>query len=274
MSSVVFARVGAITPGQKEVQLYDDLNYRGDRIIVDKTGYYAFPRYFDNRLSSVVVPKGLEVTLFEHYDRGGRSIVLRAGRHNLSDFNDIVSSMVVRNADEVNNPDNEPIPGRREVQFYDDMSFRGDRIVVDKTGYFAFPRYFDNRLSSVIVPKGYEITLFENYNQRGNSLVLRPGRHNLSNFNDMASSVVVRRIGEDSSNPSNPQTSLLKERIERQFVGRRIEQVISQLRFAGYRPFVNGQGQVAFDLTNLDGSYRVMLNYNPQSKLVESVDVR
>ena len=274
VSSVVFARVGEITPGQKEVQLYDDLNYRGDRIIVDKTGYYAFPRYFDNRLSSIVVPKGLEVTLFEHYERGGRSIVLRAGRHNLGDFNDIVSSMVVRNADEVNNPDNEPIPGRREVQFYDDMSFRGDRIVVDKTGYFAFPRYFDNRLSSVIVPKGYEITLFEHYNQRGNSLVLRPGRHNLSNFNDMASSVVVRRIGEDSSNPSNPQASLLKERIERQFVGRRIEQVISQLRFAGYRPFLNGQGQVAFDLANLDGSYRVMLNYNPQSKLVESVDVR
>jgi Peptidase inhibitor family I36 len=283
VSSVVIKRAGDTTPGnpdtsgKKEVQLYDDLNYRGDRIIVDKTGYYAFPRYFDNRLSSVVVPKGLEVTLFEHYDRAGRSIVLRAGRHNLGDFNDIVSSMVVRNADEASNPGTEPIPGRREVQFYDDMSFRGDRIVVDKTGYFAFPRYFDNRLSSVIVPKGYEVTLYDNYNQGGNSIVLRPGRHNLNNFNDMVSSVVVRRIGEDSSNPSNPsnpQADFLKERIERQFVGRRIEQVVRQLRFAGYRPSASGQGQVGFDLANLDGNYRVTLNYNSQSNLVESVDVR
>jgi Peptidase inhibitor family I36 len=281
VSSVVIKRAEESTPGtpsspsRKEVLLYDDLNYRGDRIVVNTTGYYAFPRYFDNRLSSLVVPKGYEVTLFEHYDRGGRATILRAGRHNLADFNDIVSSMVVRNADEVNNPGNEPIPGRREVQFYDDMSFRGDRIVVDKTGYFAFPRYFDNRLSSVIVPKGYEITLFDNYNQGGNSIVLRPGRHNLSNFNDVTSSVVVRRIGEDNTPPSNPQTSLLKERIERQFVGRRVEQVVSQLRFAGYRPSIDRQdGLVVFNLANLDGSYRVTLNYNTQSRLVESVDVR
>jgi Peptidase inhibitor family I36 len=280
VSSVVIKRSGEPTTGnpdtsgKKEVQLYDDLNYRGDRIIVDKTGYYAFPRYFDNRLSSVVVPKGLEVTLFEHYDRGGRATILRAGRHNLGDFNDIVSSMVVRNADEVNNPGNEPIPGRREVQFYDDMSFRGDRIVVDKTGYFAFPRYFDNRLSSVIVPKGYEVTLFENYNQGGNSIVLRPGRHNLSNFNDVASSAVVRRIGEDNTPPSDPRTSLLKERIERQFVGRRVEQVVRQLRFAGYRPSIDREGQVTFTLANLDNNYNVTLNFNPQSNLVESVDVK
>lgn len=280
VSSVVIRRAGETTPGnpdssgKKEVQLYDDLNYRGDRLIVNTTGYYAVPRYFDNRLSSVVVPKGLEVTLFEHYDRGGRSTILRAGRHNLSDFNDTVSSMVVRNADDVGNPGNQPIPGRREVQFYDDMNFRGDRIVVDKTGYFAFPRYFDNRLSSVVVPKGYELTLFENYNQGGDSIVLRPGRHNLSNFDDVASSVVVRRIGEENIPSVNPKASLLKERIERQFVGRRVEQVVSQLRFAGYQPSIDRQGRITFDLANLDGSYGVTLNYDTQSRLVESVEVR
>ncbi len=277
VSSVVVKRVGETTPStpnQKEVHLYDDLNYRGDRIVIDKIGYHAFPPYFNDRISSLIVPKGYVVTLYENYDRGGRSIILREGRHNLDDFSNIVSSLVVRNADEVSNPGNEPIPGRREVQLYDDMNFRGDRIVVDKTGYFAFPRYFDNRLSSLIVPKGYEVALFDNSNQGGNSIVLQPGRHNLSNFNDVASSIVVRRIGEDNSPPSNPQTALLKERIERQFVGRRVEQVVRQLRFAGYRPSIDRQGQVTFNLANLDSSYRVTLNYNPQSNLVESVDVR
>jgi hypothetical protein len=278
ISSVVIRQVGTENPtpipGRREVQLFEDLDYRGDRLVVDRTGYYAVPRYFDNRLSSIVVPKGYEVTLYEHYDRGGRSIVLRAGRHNLSGFNDIASSLVVRDVQETSNPDRDPIPGRREVQFYDDFNYRGDRLVVDRTGYYAVPRYFTRRISSVVVPKGYEVTLYTGYNQSGNSITLQPGRHNLSNFNDAATSAVIRRIGEDSDNPQNPSAERLRERVERQFVGRRIEQAIAQIRFAGYQPSIDGRGRVVFNLVNLDGSYRITLNHNPRTNIIESVEVR
>lgn len=281
ISSIVIRQVSGENPtpipGRREVQLFQDFDYQGDRLVVDRTGYYAIPRYFDNRLSSIVVPKGYEVTLYEHYDRGGRSIVLAAGRHNLSGFNDTVSSLVVRDVQEANNPDNTPIPGRREVQFYDDFNYRGDRLVVDRTGYYAVPRYFTRRISSVVVPKGYEVTLYTGYNQSGNSMTLQPGRHNLTNFNDAVASAVIRRIGEDSDDPQsspNPSAERLRQRVERQFVGRRVEQAIAQIRFAGYQPSIDGRGRVVFTLVNLDGSYRVTLNHNPRTNIIESVEVR
>jgi hypothetical protein len=278
ISSVVIKQVSAENPtpipGRREVQLFEDFDYRGDRLVVDRTGYFAIPRYFDNRLSSIVVPKGYEVTLYEHYNRGGRSILLRAGRHNLSGFNDTVSSLVVRDVQEASNPDDGTIPGRREVQFYEDFDYRGDRLVVDRTGYYAVPRYFTRRISSVIVPKGYEVTVYTGYNQSGNSMTLQPGRHNLHSFNDAVASAVIRRIGEDSGNPSNPSAERLRQRVERQFVGRRVEQAIAQIRFAGYQPSLDDRGRVVFNLVNLDGSYRVTLNHNPRTNIIESVEVR
>jgi hypothetical protein len=277
VSSVVIRQVDTENPtpipGRREVQLFEDFSSRGDRLVVDRTGYYAIPRYFDNRLSSIIVPKGYEVTLYEHYNRGGRSVILGPGRHNLSGFNDIVSSLEVREAGEANNP-NPPIPGRSEVQFYQDFDYRGDRLTVNQTGYYAMPRYFNRRTSSVVIPRGYEVTLYTGYDRSGNSITLPAGRHNLNNFNDVVASAVIRRIGEDSGSPQNPSTELLKQRVERQFVGRRIEQAIAQLRFSGYQTSLDDRSRVVFNLVNVDGSYRITLNHNPRTNIIESVEVR
>jgi hypothetical protein len=58
----------------------------------------------DNEITQIVVPKGIEVTIYEHYDRFGKSKVLKEGDHNLiaMGWDNMVSSIAIYTAGQSN----------------------------------------------------------------------------------------------------------------------------------------------------------------------------
>ncbi len=85
-------------PSDTGVIIYQNGDYQGratsfgpGRYNVDSLGWVG-----NDQASSVRVPSGFKVTLFEHADCSGRSKVLTSSAANLgNDFNDIVSSLIV-----------------------------------------------------------------------------------------------------------------------------------------------------------------------------------
>ena len=143
----------------------------------------------NDALSSIRIPRGLRVTLYEHANFEGRSAMMRSDADTEffmgNQFNDLTSSVVV-----------EKIPAEDlQVTIYRE-NFSGTSKTFLPGRYDAFTlRDEEDKLSSVRVPQGMKITLFENDNFTGRSLVLTRdagGDFILSNrFNDITSSLTV-----------------------------------------------------------------------------------
>ncbi len=143
----------------------------------------------NDAVSSIRIPRGLRVTLYENANFDGRSAVLKQDANTAffisNQFNDLTSSVVV-----------EKIPSEDlQVTIYrDNLSGTAKTFLPGR--YDAFDlKDEEDKLSSARVPQGMKVTLFENDNFTGRSLVLirdTGGDFILSNrFNDITSSLVV-----------------------------------------------------------------------------------
>ena len=143
----------------------------------------------NDALSSIRIPRGLRVTLYENANFDGRSAVLKQDANTEffigNQFNDLTSSVMV-----------EKIPTEDlQVTIYRD-NFSGTAKTFSPGRYDAFDlKDEEDKLSSIRVPQGMKVTLFENDNFTGRSLVVNRdagGEFILSNrFNDVISSLAV-----------------------------------------------------------------------------------
>jgi len=89
----------AATPAQANpnVTFYEDANYRGRSMSVGEGNYdtYQLRAVGDNNISSVTVPHGWRVVLYDEPHFKGRSITLDSDTTFLSSFNDLTSSIRV-----------------------------------------------------------------------------------------------------------------------------------------------------------------------------------
>jgi len=82
----------------KTISCYENCDYNGAKYEYNIGDYPFIGQEANDKISSIQVPLGLEVELYEHGNFGGRSIILRENERCLVDknFNDLTSSLKVR----------------------------------------------------------------------------------------------------------------------------------------------------------------------------------
>ena len=81
------------------VTLFKDDNYHGSsqKLGVGKYAYTSFPMIGDNALSSLYIPEGLKVILYENADFTGKQMILmhNTDLYSSTDFNDKTSAIEI-----------------------------------------------------------------------------------------------------------------------------------------------------------------------------------
>ena len=170
------------------VCLFKHANYVGDVICsgpgsVDYSEIYALG--LNDHLSSATVPIGLEVTVYEHAGFTGDTRVYTEDTSFFTDFNDIISSFIVSEA---------------EVCFFQHVSYEGSEMCESigrgQVDYFEIrDAGFNDIFSSVTVPRGVKVTAYEHAGLGGDSRVFTQDTPNFLDsdidFNDIISSFVI-----------------------------------------------------------------------------------
>ncbi|WP_145518797.1 peptidase inhibitor family I36 protein [Yersinia mollaretii] len=155
---------------QPKICFHQDSNYNGDSICA-KEGEVVniLPLKWNDRISSISVPKGMIVTVYENSDFSGRSVTLKESVDFLSaegprGLNDAISSFSVRHA----------------ACFYEYDQFFGNSICLSggekmdlyKGNESYIDRSLNDRVSSIKVPKNMQVTLFKDDHYNGDKITL------------------------------------------------------------------------------------------------------
>jgi hypothetical protein len=79
-----------------KVVVYSDANYQGRRLELDIGTHNVNSKGFNDMISSLKVPKGLEVEAWEHNPGQGRKWVFTSNTNWVGDANDTISSLIVK----------------------------------------------------------------------------------------------------------------------------------------------------------------------------------
>jgi hypothetical protein len=196
------------------ITLYAECNYRGRSASFSK-GEYNLADLVEqgidnNTISSIRVPDGFTITLYENDFLRGRAGRLTTDNECLKKdrFDDVVSSVSVRrDPSTVSTITTAPVApaSNTAVVLYGNCEYSGTAIGL-KAGEYTSAQLAElgvanNTVSSIEVGEGWQIELFENDFFRGTSGTLRQNDNCLvdDRFNDQISSVIVSR------NPKAPQ---------------------------------------------------------------------
>jgi len=198
-NSLVVAQLPAEATTGPVATIYKD-NFSGasKKLAAGYYDFYELGSVDNDQLSSVKVPKGMKVTLYEHKELGGRSLVLTADASASflvsKNFNDLTSSIQVEFVPEptpvpvspvvvvpivVVNPS--PVPKQEipiqnastpAVIFYEgDYADHSKELTPGNYDLGELP-ISNDELSSVKIPSGMWVLLFEHRNFSGRSLLL------------------------------------------------------------------------------------------------------
>lgn len=167
--------------GNLQITLYSDAEYKGKSATFGVGRYPTSIGLGNDSVSSVRIPKGLKVTICEHGSFEGRRCILVRDTPSLGGANDKATSMIV---EEDKNPC---------VIVYSDSEFRGWSAEV-QPGAQSEVGAGNDLISSVIVPPGFRVTLYEDSAFKGRTRELTSDAPNLRDFNDETSSLIVDRL--------------------------------------------------------------------------------
>jgi hypothetical protein len=181
------------------VCLYEHADFRGmSRCWESGTrGVVNLGDRLNNEGSSLTITAGEVVTLCQNSNsRGNCATYRRTTRGFDSFYNDTFSSISI---DDRYNPRPGPGPGPRpqpnagRACFYEDADLRGSSFCMTRNqrSVSALSQNWNDRISSVSVPRGMTVVLYSDWRFGGQTKVLRAGNHTLYNFNDVTSSIQV-----------------------------------------------------------------------------------
>ncbi len=109
----------------------------------------------NDRASSIKVPAGLRVTVFYNHNFEGLAYAFTSDTNLVAaGFDNTLSSIVVSHASD---------PQLDVVTFYEHANFSGASFVYSVSGGYLFGGPWDLRISSVRVPPGFKLTLYDGY---------------------------------------------------------------------------------------------------------------
>ena len=176
---------------------YTDCNYQGNSIRL-QPGYYQGDKLglFRYDISSVEIPSGLRVKVFNNETMSGSSKLL-SGNTSCLDYstNNKIGSIVIEESGWGGNYNN--TPPATEVVIYADGNFKGLSATLLPGTYSTMAQagFQDNALSSLVVPTGYRVILYEYENFGGKSYTVTESKSgfSFSGWNDKTSSIKVYR---------------------------------------------------------------------------------
>ncbi|MCY1004695.1 beta/gamma crystallin-related protein [Nannocystis pusilla] len=167
------------------VALYENDHFGGREQRIAEGRHDAAALQFKGSISSVKVPKGLQVSLYDQTGFAGRKLVLTTHATTLGSFNDKTASVKVEKVS---------LPEAAGATIFVDVNFAGKSQVLAPGRYEAAQLGIgDEALSSVKVPKGMTVTLYEHSGFRGRSVSFTADTSNVGDFNDKTSSLVVTK---------------------------------------------------------------------------------
>jgi hypothetical protein len=142
--------------------LYKDIHYHGKKYYMNTYNKTHF-NYVDSSISSIQIPLGFHLQIFDKDDYTGSSIIIAGNISNLKNyaFNDRIRSFITYNHTQFNNS---------QVILYSEPNYKGNVVYVpigftkcdihnnDFNGMCKYGSY-QNRASSIGVPRGYKVTL-------------------------------------------------------------------------------------------------------------------
>jgi hypothetical protein len=189
---------------QDGATFYTECNFDGNSMRL-LPGFYSGEQLglFRMDISSLEIPAGLQVKVFMGSELNGSSLILRDNQTCLSSsLNNRIGSLVVESATGAGNgfPGGRPNPtgpGGDAVILYTDASYRGQSATVLPGSYATMTQlgFPDKALSSLQVPPGFRVILYERENFGGRSYTINSSRtgFSFSGWNDRASSIRVYR---------------------------------------------------------------------------------
>jgi hypothetical protein len=160
--------------------IYKDANYAGTSQTLRPGLYTSGELAFGNdAASSLTVPTGWKVTLYEDGSFSGTTVTYTASASSFVNFDNKTSCVRVEGPD-----------GWNPVMLFNDASYKGSAQALWPGRYAGIS---NDALSSLIIPSGWRVTLLEHGDYWGDRLQLTSSQASLSpwGWNDVASSIVI-----------------------------------------------------------------------------------
>ena len=182
---------------EKKVTLFQDANYRGasqDLSVGQGVKGYTFSDFEtigNDKLSSIYVREGIKVILYENANFTGKQKVITENTdlcRGSADFNDKASAMKIID---------QSVEQGEEVILFKNANYCGDsqKLGAGRYTYSEFSVIGDNALSSIYVPEGMKVILYENKDFTGQQKVITSATNwNGGDFNDKASAIEIIKI--------------------------------------------------------------------------------
>lgn len=196
--------------GRSVINVYSECDYRGRHVALE-VGEYTAEKLaergmLDNTISSLRVPEGMEVILYEHDFHRGRSAKARSDQDCLAErYNDQVSSLVVQGKKK--STASAQTASGPSIVVYPECNYRGTPVELAPREYSAAQLEVlgmpDNAIQSIRVPSGVEVIIYEHDFQRGRSSLVDQSISCLSHtkLHKAVSSVDVQVTDGDAGEP-------------------------------------------------------------------------
>ena len=180
---------------------YTEFYYTGNNITLAPGNYPDLSLVglgFSNNISSVKVPPGFQVELYKNINYGGDKLTLTNDSTVLSStFNNLINSIkviAISNFSNLTAFDNltSSIKVIAQPVFYSEFYYTGVNISFAAGNYPDISPYV-NTISSVRVPVGYQVELYQYQYYQGASLILTSSNNNLalSSFDNLTTSIKI-----------------------------------------------------------------------------------
>jgi len=177
--------------------IYTECSYRGNSLRL-APGYYQGDKLglLKYDISSIEIPSNLRAKVYINNESlSGSYYSISENTSCLSsNLNNRIGSIII---EEVNNNNNYPPTGNDRVIIYTDENYRGQSVSILPGTYATMTQlgFPDNALSSLVLPAGYRVVLYEFENFAGKSYTVNKSKTGfiISGWNDKASSIAVYR---------------------------------------------------------------------------------
>lgn len=180
---LLFANVFAVSAAQANCEVFEHINYSGDRLsVLPGQSIPSVGPAWNDRISSVQVSNSCRLIAFQHDNYEGDQRVFTANTSSVGNlWNDQISALQCQC----------PTPAQPACLMYEHTNFAGAVLSVRGKLNSVGPAWND-KVSSVRVPNNCQLTVYQHIDYAGDSRVFGPGAvASVGNlWNDQVSSAV------------------------------------------------------------------------------------